>query len=296
MLIEHYLGYLKNERRYSPHTIGSYRSDLYGFAAFIEERFTLDNLTQVEYPMVRTWMVSMIEKNSLSVRTVNRKLSALKSFYRYLLRSGHINTNPMDKISSPRGRKRIARFIEEEKLDELLDNDFFGNDFTGCRDRIIVETFYQTGIRRAELINLQENDFDIPGMVLRVTGKGNKQRLVPLTASFISSVKGYIDVRDSFFGNRAESDNLFLTEKGGKLYPRLVNRIVEKYLGMVTSSEKKSPHVIRHSFATHMLNRGAELNAIKELLGHASLSATQVYTHNTFEKLKKIYKQAHPRA
>lgn len=296
MLIEHYLGYLKNERRYSPHTIGSYRTDLYGFAGFLKERFALEDLTMVEYRMVRTWLVFMIEKNSLGVRTVNRKLSALKSFYRYLLRSGHINMNPMDKVTSPKGRKRIPGFIEEDKLDELLDKEFFGDDFTGCRDRIIIETFYQTGIRRAELINLKKNDFDIPAMVLRVTGKGNKQRLVPLTGSFILSVKEYIVVRDSFFENRAESDNLFLTEKGEKLYPRLVNRIVERYLSMVTSSEKKSPHVIRHSFATHMLNRGAELNAIKELLGHASLSATEVYTHNTFEKLKKIYKQAHPRA
>ncbi len=296
MLIEHFLDYLRNERRYSPHTIGSYRTDLYSFSDFVKERFRIEDHSDVKHNMVRAWLVSLIEDNSLGTRSVNRKLSSLKSYYRYLLRTGNVNTNPLDKISQPRSKKRIPRFIEEEKLDDLLDNTDFGGGYTGSRDRMIIETFYQTGIRRAELIGLRDKDFDQYGMMLRVTGKGNKERIIPVGNAFISSLKNYINERESYFGNTVKTDHLFLTEKGEKLYPRLVNRIVQNYLGMVTSSEKKSPHIIRHSFATHMLNRGAELNAIKELLGHASLTATEVYTHNTFEKLKKIYKQAHPRA
>ncbi len=296
MLIEHFIEYLKNEKRYSPHTTVSYRVDLNQFAGFVRERYNVDSLSSVSYPMVRAWLMFLLEERSLSARTVNRKLSSLKSFCRFMIRSGLIKTSPLDKITSPKTRKRLPLFIEEEKLSGLLDNTDFGDDYTGVRNRMIIEMLYHTGIRRSELINLRKNDVDLPEMTLRVVGKGNRERLIPLSRRFASFAGEYLKLREDFFRSSGAADYFLLTSKGEKLYPRLVNRIVKVYLDTITSSEKKSPHVIRHSFATHMLNHGAGLNAIKELLGHANLSATEVYTHNTFEKLKKIYKQAHPRA
>jgi integrase/recombinase XerC len=229
-----------------------------------------------------------------SSRTVNRKISALKSYFRYLMREGHIQVNPLNKVLSPKTEKKLPVFIREAQMDQLLDEVNFGDDMPGLRNRMIIETFYNTGIRRAELINLRLRDIDFGSRVFRVTGKRNKERIVPMSENFAALVQGYIEKRNATFPGNEES--LFLTIAGKKIYPRLVYRIVTSFLSLVTTSEKKSPHVLRHTFATHMLNKGADLNAIKELLGHASLSATEVYTHNTFEKLKSVYKQAHPRA
>jgi integrase/recombinase XerC len=216
-------------------------------------------------------------------------------FFRYLRKEGIVKSDPLEKVVLPKRRKRLPQFVSEESLDSLLDNNNFGDDFSGIRNRAIIEMLYLTGMRRSEMINLRNTDIDLHEAVIKVTGKRNKQRIIPLTKPFTKELENYIIIRDKI-GTSGNGDWFFITEKGNKLYDKYVYNIVKGYLSMVTTIEKKSPHVLRHTFATHMLNRGADLNAIKELLGHANLSATQVYTHNTFEKLKKIYKQAHPRA
>jgi len=249
---------------------------------------------QANDKIIRSWIVSLMEKD-LSALSVNRKISTLKSYFKFLLREGYVNANPMDKISSPKASKKLPLFIEEKQINNLIDDYSFGNDFLGVRNKTIIEMFYNTGIRLAELINLENNSVDLYNNTVKVLGKRNKERIIPFNATFVDSLKEYIQLRDKEFKNLAH-DYFFVTDKGNKLYQKFVYRIVNKYLTLVTTIEKKSPHILRHTFATHLLNRGADLNAIKELLGHANLSATQVYTHNTFKKLKTIYKQAHPRA
>jgi integrase/recombinase XerC len=234
-------------------------------------------------------------ENNISSSSVHRKISCLRVFFRYLRKEGIVKNDPLEKVVLPKRRKRLPQFVSEESLDSLLDNNNFGDDFSGIRNRAIIEMLYLTGMRRSEMINLRNTDIDLHEAVIKVTGKRNKQRIIPLTKPFTKELENYIIIRDKI-GTSGNGDWFFITEKGNKLYDKYVYNIVKGYLSMVTTIEKKSPHVLRHTFATHMLNRGADLNAIKELLGHANLSATQVYTHNTFEKLKKIYKQAHPRA
>jgi integrase/recombinase XerC len=230
-----------------------------------------------------------------SARTVNRKISSLNAYCKYLLNEGLINGNPVSRILTPKGKKQLPGFIQEKQMNHLLDEVAFGSDFTGMRNKLIIETFYYTGIRRSELIQLRPGDINADGPSIKVTGKRNKERLIPVTNEFHRSLNDYMEARNAHF-TASHDDYLFLTGKGAKLYPKLVYRIVRQFLTLVTTADKKSPHVLRHSFATHLLNNGADLNAIKELLGHSNLSATEVYTHNTFEKLKSIYKQAHPRA
>jgi len=233
--------------------------------------------------------------NNYSPVSVHRKISCLRGFYRYLRKEGKINTDPLEKVVLPKRKKRLPVFVEEESMTRLLDNYDFGNDFAGIRNRTIIEMLYVTGMRRAELINLHNSDVDIDGALVKVTGKRNKQRIIPLLKSFTGKLEEYIRIRDE---NRVPGPEgwFFVNDKGNKLYDKYVYNTVKGYLTMVTTIEKKSPHILRHTFASHMLNRGADLNSIKEFLGHANLSATQIYTHITFEKLKKIYKQAHPRA
>jgi integrase/recombinase XerC len=233
--------------------------------------------------------------NSISPASVHRKISCLRIFFRYLRKEGVIKHDPMDKVVLPKRKKKLPVFVSEDALDNLLDKFEFGSDFPGIRNRTIIEMLYLTGMRRAELIGLRNNDVDLSAATIKVTGKRNKQRIIPMVKSFIVRLEEYLKVRDELF----PSDNegcFFITNKGNKLYDKFVYNTVKCYLTLVTTIEKRSPHVLRHTFATHMLNHGADLNSIKELLGHANLSATQIYTHNTFEKLKKVYKQAHPRA
>jgi integrase/recombinase XerC len=227
--------------------------------------------------------------------SVHRKISCLRVFFRFLRKEGIITSDPLEKVILPKRKKTLPVFVEEGALDKLLDEIDFGSDFTGLRNLLIIEMLYLTGMRRSELTGLRTMDVDFSGATIKVTGKRNKQRIIPLSGPFVSRIKEYMRFRNEVAGAGNESW-LFITAKGNKLYDKYVYNIVRSYLAMVTTIEKKSPHVLRHTFATHMLNRGADLNAIKEFLGHANLSATQVYTHNTFEKLKKIYKQAHPRA
>ncbi len=288
-----FLKYLQFEKRFSVNTIKSYKVDLSQFTDFVMD-IGETQIHQANDKVIRAWIVSLMEKN-LSALSVNRKISTLKSYFKFLLREGYVNANPMDKISSPKASKKLPLFIEEKQINNLIDDYSFGDDFSGIRNKTIIEMFYNTGMRLAELINLKNLSVDLYNNTVKVLGKRNKERIIPFNSTFIGSLKEYIQFRDQEFNNLAH-DYFFVTDKGNKLYEKFVYRIVNKYLTLVTTIEKKSPHILRHTFATHLLNRGADLNAIKELLGHANLSATQVYTHNTFKKLKTIYKQAHPRA
>lgn len=246
----------------------------------------------VNHGMIRSWLVNLVEK-SISTRSVNRKLTVLKSYYRFLLREGVVEENPIRKLNPPRTSKRLPVFIEKESIEQLFDKIEFEPGYPGLRNRLILEMFYATGMRLSELVNLKNADIDFYYHTIKVLGKRNKERLIPFSGRFELVLRHYLDEKLSCFG---DNNVLFLTDKGKPVYPKLIYLIVNRYLRIVTTIEKKSPHVMRHTFATHLLNNGAELNAVKELLGHASLAATQVYTHNTIEKLKLVYNQAHPKA
>jgi integrase/recombinase XerC len=243
---------------------------------------------------VRKWIVGMLDNRYSSV-SVHRKISCLRVFYRYLRKEGIVGHDPLEKVVLPKRKKRLPVFVSEDSINKLLDEYDFGDDFTGIRNKTIIEMLYFTGMRRSEMIALRNIDVDLESDLVKVTGKRNKQRIIPLVESFAGRLREYEASRDRIFKGNRESW-FFVSDKGNKLYDKYVYNTVKKYLSMVTTIGKKSPHILRHTFATHMLNHGADLNSIKELLGHSNLSATQVYTHNTFEKLKKIYKQAHPRA
>ena len=289
-----FLKYLQFEKRFSQNTIRSYENDIRHFSLFIENTGYQNGIQNASDKIIRAWIVDMMEKDFSSI-SINRKISTLKSFYKFLIKEGHVTKNPMDKVTTPKSSKKIPSFIDEKHINSLLDEFSFGDSFSGLRNKTIIEMFYNTGIRLSELVELKNSDINLLESNLKVVGKRNKERIIPLHFSFIKSIKQYLQARDIEFNN-LKHDYFFITDRGNKLYEKFVYRIVNKYLKFVSTIEKKSPHILRHTFATHLLNRGADLNAIKELLGHANLSATQVYTHNTFEKLKSIYKQAHPRA
>ncbi len=291
---ESFLQYLQIEKRYSLHTVRSYLNDLEQFQSFLSEKGLADGIATVTSHDIRAWIVSLLDSNYSTV-SVHRKVSCLRVFYRYLRKEGVIKGDPLEKVVLPKKQKRLPVFVEEEALAGLLDDYNFGESFRGIMNRTVIEMLYTTGMRRSELIGLHDRDIDLEEGTVKVTGKRNKQRIIPLLRPFSGRLKEYIALREESV-KKGEGGWFFVTEKGNKLYDKYVYNIVKDYLAMVTTIEKKSPHILRHTFATHMLNRGADLNSIKELLGHANLSATQVYTHNTFEKLKKIYKQAHPRA
>jgi integrase/recombinase XerC len=286
-----FLNNLEYEKRYSKRTIESYQIDLLQFNLFCDK---IDlQLLLADSKLIRSWIVSLLE-GGCSNRSVNRKISTLKSFYKYHLRQGSISINPLVKVDSLKIKKKLPVFVTENQIKRLFDDIEFGADLAGNRNKLIIELFYLTGIRLTELINLKFKDIDHANLTIKVLGKRNKERVIPVTIGMLKSIDCYIDQLRKEVDE--SSEYLFTTEKGMKMYPNLVYRIVKTALGLVTTLDKRSPHVLRHTFATHMLNNGAEISAIKELLGHSSLAATQVYTHNTFEKLKKIYKQAHPRA
>jgi len=250
--------------------------------------------TAADYKDIRSWIVYLMEKN-ITPRSVNRKITTLKSYYKYLMRQQIIPNNPMDKILPPKSGKRLPGFVEQEKMDILLNNVDFGEDFKGVRNRLLIDVLYITGMRLSELINLTHRSIQLNDQSIKVLGKRNKERIIPFNPAYVQIFRDYIELKGKTFPHPGH-DYFFVTDKGKPLYEKFVYRIVNKYLRFVTTMEKRSPHILRHTFATHMLNRGADLNAIKEILGHSNLSATQIYTHTTFEKLKTIYKQAHPRA
>ena len=291
---ESFLQYLQTEKRYSPHTVRSYLNDLDQFYLFLSSLGLPDDPAAITSHDIRAWIVSMLD-NSYSTVSVHRKISCLRVFFRYLRKEGVVKLDPLEKVVLPKRKKTLPVFVEEDALVKLLDNYSFEDSFAGIRNRTIIELLYLTGMRRSELIGLRNNDVDLQEGSVKVTWKRNKQRIIPLVRPFIKRLEEYIMLRDA---ELAPENNgwFFITDKGNKLYDKYVYTTVNRYLSMVTTIEKKSPHILRHTFATHMLNRGADLNSIKELLGHANLSATQIYTHNTFEKLRKVYKQAHPRA
>jgi integrase/recombinase XerC len=300
MLKDKYIDYLRFEKRYSAHTILAYHTDLDDFTKFLSFQYSITDLLQADHNLIRSWLISLID-HKISSRSINRKLSSLKSFYRYCQKQGLIKNSPMLKVIAPRTSKQLPVFLTRKNLDELLTEVEFTPDYEGCRDKMIITLFYATGIRRTELVQILISDLDLDNGTLKVLGKRKKERIVPLGENLICLLTEYLDARNKFIFENRDSDqnnihSLFVTSKGLPVYPRLVYNIVHKYLSLIASNSKLSPHVLRHTFATHMLDDGADLNAIKEILGHASLAATQVYTHNTIEKLKTIYKQAHPRA
>ncbi len=290
---ESFLSYLQYEKRYSKHTLVSYDCDLSQFYSFLSSYgIKEDELADLNFKDVRKWIVFLMNEGC-SARTVNRKLSSLKSFFKYLLRESLIQQNPMDKVVGPRQGKKLPNFVAEHSM-RLLQEIDFGEGFEGIRDRLVVEMFYHTGMRLSELMNLKVSDFDRSTSVVRVLGKGNRERIIPVINILETLLDEYLEQR--FLLCSDEGGFLVLTNHAKPAYEKLLYRIVIKHLSKITTLAKKSPHVLRHTFATHLLNNGAELNAIKELLGHSNLSATQIYTHTSFEKLNDIYKQAHPRA
>ena len=293
MLKDSFLTYLTYERCYSAHTVISYRNDLVQFGDYVEKEFGVSDNKEFVYQMVREWIIHLMD-SGYTPASVNRKISTLRSFFIYLMKERSITVNPMSKIECVKAVKRLPSFVKESEMDRLLDEIPFSSDFKGVRDKLIISFFYETGARCSELIGLKESDIDFDLMQIKVNGKRNKQRLIPFGHHLKKSLSSYIEVKRVSFP--AQSPFLFVTEKGEMLYPMLVYKVVKSQLSLVTSLAKRSPHVIRHSFATTLLNHGAGINSVKELLGHESLSTTQIYTHVSFEEMKKEYKQAHPRA
>ncbi|MEN8228104.1 MAG: tyrosine-type recombinase/integrase [Bacteroidota bacterium] len=289
---DEFLLYLQAEKRYAGHTIKAYKSDLNQFHAFCLENDKEG--MDLHYKSIRLWVVSLMDAD-YSPRTVHRKLTSLRSYCKYLIRLGELDSNPMDKVLKPKLSKRMPSFVDEANINRLLDDHDFGDNFAGVRNRLVIDLLYQTGMRRSELIGLRTGSVNLSGNSIKVKGKRNKERIIPISRELVEAIESYMVLRKKVVVEPGHNF-LLVTDSGKPAYDKLVYRIVNKYLAMVTTLDKKSPHVLRHTFATHMLNRGAELNAIKELLGHSNLSATQVYTHNTFKKLKSIYNQAHPRA
>ena len=292
--IDSFIQYLRFEKRYSAHTVVSYQTDLKQFATYFEGRYPGKPVHEADHRFIRDWIIQLME-DKVSPRSVNRKITALSSFFKYLLRENIVSTNPVNRVQKPRLAKKLPRFVGEQQMNELLDETGFGDDYDGQRNRMLIELLYLTGMRLSELIGLTDQSLSLEQLTIRIVGKRNKERVIPIPKSFGQNIREYMQTRDTWIPDR-EDDSFLVTGKGKRLYPRLVYRVIHRYLDLVTTVERKSPHILRHTFATHLLNRGADLNAIKELLGHANLSATQVYTHNTFEKLKQVYKQAHPRA
>ena len=292
MPINSFLEYLSFEKKYSIHTITAYKKDLTSFQEFSLDSFNDSDISKVSYSQIRSWIVSLVD-SGISNRTVNRKVSSLKTFYKYLQKSKQSVENPLAKHKALKVSHRVQVPFSKNEIDSVLENLNDGLDFFKLRNKIIIELLYSTGMRRNELIHLTLKDIDFSNKTLKVLGKRNKERLIPLLNSGVVSLKDYIIQREQ---QEVVSDFVFFTNKGNKLYPSLVYRIINEYFGTVTTKLKKSPHVLRHSFATHLLNEGADLNSVKELLGHSSLASTQVYTHSSLGKLKEVYNQAHPRS
>ena len=293
MLTDPFFQYLQFEKRIAKHTLTAYKSDIAQFQDYLKSEYAIENQLDVSHTIIRSWVVSLMEKG-LNPRSVNRKITTLKTLYKFLMREGLQTKNPMLKIQSPKTAKRLPVFVEEENINQLFDQQEPSSDFELNRDQLILLLLYSTGIRLAELVGLKVSDIDINQKSIKVLGKRNKQRIIPIGAEIIDTYQAYLtNLSSQEFEH--QSNQLFRLKNGKSIYPKMVYRLVNDNLASITTLDKKSPHVLRHTFATHLLNNGADLNAIKELLGHSSLAATQVYTHNSIEKLKNIYKQSHPR-
>lgn len=285
---EKFLNFLEFEKRYSKHTLISYQTDLTQFHLFLSTEYDISTVKEITHHLIRTWIATLLE-SGITARSVNRKITTLKSYFKFLIQEDIVSENPTRKIISPKNSKKLPVFVEKSKMDSLLSEIEFPDSFEGERDKLIIDVFYMTGIRLSELLSLKINDIDQSNQTIKVLGKRNKERIIPLSINLLNDILN--------FSEKHKINNyIFVNFEGKNLSSKKVYIIVNKCLSMVSSIEKKSPHVLRHTFATHMLNNGADINSIKEILGHSNLSATQVYTHNTIDRLKSIYKQAHPRA
>lgn len=288
-----YWEYLRYEKRYSPHTIKAYQADLQEFAAYLDLQFDSPEIGAITHSYIRSWL-AMLKEKGLTARSLNRKISTLKSFFKYCLKQGLLDSSPMSRVISPKPGRRLPSFVREEdtrKLSAALERS--ADDWKSLNAKMLITIFYSTGMRLSELLNLREKQVDFDRKQVKVLGKGNKERIIPVSAELIMLVRDYLRQKGERFGQTEEV--LLVTEKGKKIYPKYAWILVNTYLGMTSSLDKKSPHVLRHTFATHLMNNGAGLNAVKELLGHSSLAATQVYTHNSIGKLKDIHKKSHPK-
>ena len=292
MSIQSFVDYLSLEKKYADHTITAYQKDLEVFQNYLLDEFSDDNLTDISYSQIRTWIIQLVDEGN-SNRTINRKISSLNSYYKFLIKIGDLKHSPLAKHKALKVQKKVHIPFSEEEINAVL-NSAATHDFEALRNKLIVELLYSTGIRRSELINLKINDVDLVQQQIKVLGKRNKERYIPLISTVQENLKLYLEMRNTL-KHIVATDFLFLTQKGAKTYGTLVYRVINTYFSEASSKVKKSPHILRHSFATHLLSHGADLNAVKELLGHSSLAATQVYTHNNISELKKVYENSHPR-
>jgi len=295
MITEEYIQYLKNEKRFSIHTIRAYTSDLEQFKEYLASEYEITNLILATSPQIRSFTAWLIEHNHKST-SVNRKLTCIRSFYKYCLRQNKIGISPMNKVISPRNSKRLPYYISLEGIQKLFKEDAFESNFNGIRNKAILETFYGTGMRLNELRTITIQHLDLEHNTIKVIGKRNKERMIPIGETLKQAIKNYILIKEDSFEDHKQNDFLFVSNKGDQLNPKSIYIIVRKYTDLITTINKRSPHVLRHTFATHLLNEEAPLSAIKEILGHSSLASTQIYAHNTISRLKNIYQKAHPRA
>jgi integrase/recombinase XerC len=292
--IQSFIDYLKFEKRYSQYTVRSYHDDLTQFSQFLKKDFGGVSLQEISSSFIRSWL-AFLKSNELSSKSINRKISVLKSFFKYQLRTGVLENMPLTNIVLPKNKKRLPVFVEQEDINHLFSQIEFPDDWKGQTDKLLLAIFYNTGMRLSELVNLRKSNIDYKSRMIKVLGKGNKERIIPVSAELSNEIKEYTQNKKKLL-EKFDDTYLLVDKTGKKLYTKYIYLAVKKYLGNVTTIDKKSPHVLRHTFATHLMNNGADLNSVKELLGHSSLAATQIYTHNTIEKLKDVYKKAHPKA
>ncbi|WP_215225895.1 tyrosine-type recombinase/integrase [Echinicola shivajiensis] len=290
-----FINYLEHEKRASSHTVLAYQKDLEQFKDFLQLSFGMEKLEEAQHAEIRAWIVDLVEQ-ALSATTVNRKIATLRSYYKFLLRSGVLTKDPTYKIKALKTPKRLPEFVQENTMEKVLNEISYEEGFEGQRDKAVMEFLYLTGVRLSELLSIKWQDIDIQGQTVKVLGKRKKQRIIPLTNELVRNIISYKKVFKETFSNVNESDYFIVINTRKQAYPMKIYRIVRKYLDLFAQTSKRSPHLLRHTFATHLLNKGADLNAVKDLLGHANLAATQVYTHNSMEKLKAVFDQAHPKA
>ena len=294
-MIDSFINFLEHEKRASKHTVLAYQKDLEQFQEFCNISFEKEDITQADHAEIRAWIIDLVEQG-LSPNSVNRKIATLRSFYKFLMRSGEISKDPTYKIKALKTPKRLPEFVQEESIEKILESDVYAPDFEGQRDRMVMEFLYLTGVRLSELLSLRWKDINLLEDSVRVLGKRKKQRIIPLTNTLKKNIISYKKVFEETFSFVDQSDYFIVRKDKSPAYPMKIYRIVRHYLDLFAQTSKRSPHLLRHTFATHLLNKGADLNAVKDLLGHASLAATQVYTHNSMEKLKAVFDQAHPKA
>ena len=294
MLIEKFLDYLQLEKNYSSNTLSAYKRDLIQYNKFIVENNCNLEIENSDYKIIRSWIVSMVNSN-ISNRSINRKVSSLKSFYKFLIKTETIRSSPLKAHSPLKQSKKIQVPFSQEEINSLLDSDFFTNDYKGVLQKSIIAFFYFTGVRRIELINIKESDISVESSTIKVMGKRSKERIIPILPKLKKTIKFYMEIKSKLIGNTS-FEYLFISKNGKQLSEKFVYRTVNEYFKLVSPKIKKAPHVLRHSFATHLINEGADINSVKELLGHSSLSATQVYSHTSMERIKEVFKNSHPRA